>query len=134
MKRKAVISSRLDVLKNIGSMLDDSGVLLELAEEAHDAESAKEAEEKLGAALAAIKSVEVQRMLGGKDDRLNAIVAIHSGAGGTEAQDWASMLLRMYLRWIEGKGYKAEVVDFNPGEEAGVKSVTFTVDGEFAYG
>jgi peptide chain release factor 2 len=134
MKRKAVISSRLDVLKNIGAMLDDSGVMLELAEEAHDAESAKEAEDKLDAALIVIKSVEVQRMLGGKDDRLNAIVAIHSGAGGTEAQDWAGMLFRMYSRWVENKGFKAEVVDYNPGEEAGVKSVTFTVEGEFAYG
>lgn len=134
MKRKAVISSRLDVLKNIGVMLDDSGVMLDLAEEAHDAESAKEAEDKLDAALAAIKGVEVQRMLGGKDDRLNAIVAIHSGAGGTEAQDWAAMLFRMYSRWVESKGFKAAVVDYNPGEEAGVKSVTFTVEGEFAYG
>jgi peptide chain release factor 2 len=134
MKRKAVISSRLDVLGNIGSMLDDSRVMLELAEEAHDAESAKEAEDKLDEALTAIKGVEVQKMLGGKDDRLNAIVAIHSGAGGTEAQDWAAMLLRMYSRWVENKGFKADVVDYNPGEEAGVKSVTFTVTGEFAYG
>ncbi len=73
-------------------------------------------------------------MLSGDNDRLNAIVSIHPGAGGTEAQDWASMLLRMYLRWAEKRDYIAEVVDYQPGEEAGVKSVTFTVTGEFAYG
>ncbi len=134
MKRKAAISARLEVLDSIASMLDDSKVMLELAEEAHDADSAKEAEDKLAEALAAIKGVEVQKMLGGKDDRLNAIVSIHSGAGGTEAQDWASMLFRMYSRWVENRGFKAEVVDYNHGEEAGIKSVTFTVAGEFAYG
>lgn len=73
-------------------------------------------------------------MLGKENDRLNAIVSIHPGAGGTEAQDWASILLRMYLRWAERKGYVTETADFLPGEEAGLKSVTFTVTGEFAYG
>ena len=73
-------------------------------------------------------------MLSGEHDRLNAIVSIHPGAGGTEAQDWADILMRMYLRWVELKGFKAEVVDFLPGDEAGVKSVTFTVTGEYAYG
>jgi peptide chain release factor 2 len=73
-------------------------------------------------------------MLSGENDAHNAIVSIHPGAGGTEAQDWAEMLLRMYLRWSEQRGYKAEIVDYQPGEEAGVKSVTFTVTGENAYG
>ena len=73
-------------------------------------------------------------MLSGEHDRANAIVSIHPGAGGTEAQDWADILMRMYLRWVELKGFKAEVVDFLPGDEAGVKSVTFTVTGEYAYG
>jgi peptide chain release factor 2 len=73
-------------------------------------------------------------MLGGENDTLNAIVSIHPGAGGTEAQDWAEMLMRMYTRWVERKGFKMEVLDYQPGEEAGVKSVTFTVSGEFAYG
>jgi len=73
-------------------------------------------------------------MFSGKHDALNAIVSIHPGAGGTEAQDWAEMLLRMYLRWCEGRDFKAEIVDYQPGEEAGVKSVTFTVSGVNAYG
>jgi peptide chain release factor 2 len=74
------------------------------------------------------------RMLNGKDDEKNAIVSINPGAGGTEAQDWAEMLFRMYLRWAERKNYKTTVVDFQPGEEAGVKGVTFIASGPYAYG
>jgi len=73
-------------------------------------------------------------MLGAEQDVLNAIMAINAGAGGTEAQDWVEMLMRMYLRWAEKKGYKTNIIDFQPGDEAGVKSVSFTVEGEYAYG
>ena len=73
-------------------------------------------------------------MLDGEDDRNNAIVSINAGAGGTEAQDWAEILFRMYARWVERKGYKFTLIDFQPGDEAGIKSVTFTADGEYAYG
>src|SRR5437016_11353875 len=73
-------------------------------------------------------------MLSGAMDRKNAIVAIHPGAGGTESQDWAEMLMRMYLRWIERRGFKREIIDLQPGEEAGIKNATFTVIGEYAYG
>jgi peptide chain release factor 2 len=73
-------------------------------------------------------------MLGSEEDSRNAIMSIHSGAGGTEAQDWAQMLLRMYLRWSERRGFETEIIDFQPGDEAGVKSVTFTVHGDYAYG
>jgi len=73
-------------------------------------------------------------MLGGEHDRSNAIVTIHPGAGGTESQDWAEMLLRMYLRWTERRGFKREVIDLQPAEDAGIKSATFTVSGEYAYG
>ena len=69
---------------------------------------------------------ETKKMLGGEHDRKNAIVTIHPGAGGTESQDWAEMLLRMYLRWTERRGFKREVIDIQPGEEAGIKSATFT--------
>ena len=81
-----------------------------------------------------VEAGEIKKMLGGEHDRRNAIVTIHPGAGGTESQDWAEMLMRMYVRWTERRGFKREVVDFQPGDEAGIKSVTFTVIGEFAYG
>jgi peptide chain release factor 2 len=81
-----------------------------------------------------ITGLELSAMLSGEHDGDNAIVEIHPGAGGTESQDWASMLMRMYLRWAERKGYKTRIVDYLPGEEAGVKSVTFIVEGEYAYG
>jgi len=77
---------------------------------------------------------ETKKMLGGEHDRKNAIVTIHPGAGGTESQDWAEMLFRMYLRWTERRGLKREVIDVQPGDEAGIKSATFTVIGEYAYG
>ena len=73
-------------------------------------------------------------MLGGEHDRANAIVTIHPGAGGTESQDWAEMLLRMYLKWSERRGFRREIIDYQPGDEAGIKSVTFTLTGDYAYG
>ena len=81
-----------------------------------------------------IETAETKKMLGGEHDRRNAIVTIHPGAGGTESQDWAEMLLRMYLRWCERRGLKCEVIDQQPGEDAGIKSATFTVNGDYAFG
>ena len=77
---------------------------------------------------------ETKKMLGGEHDRKNAIVTIHPGAGGTESQDWAEMLLRMYLRWSERRGFKRDVIDLQPGDEAGIKSATLTIFGDYAYG
>ena len=134
MKRKSSVEARAQVFKSIASLVEDAGVLLALAEEEGDAETAKEAEAKLKEADKAIKDVEIKRLLGKEHDKSGAIVAIHPGAGGTEAQDWASMLMRMYARWAETKGYKVEILDYLAGEEAGIKSVTFTVEGEYAYG
>jgi peptide chain release factor 2 len=81
-----------------------------------------------------VQTAETKKMLGGEHDRKNAIVTIHPGAGGTESQDWAEMLLRMYLRWTERRGFKRELIDYQPGEEAGLKSATFTVSGDYAFG
>jgi peptide chain release factor 2 len=81
-----------------------------------------------------VQAGEIKKMLGGEHDRKNAIITIHPGAGGTESQDWAEMLLRMYVRWTERRGFKREVMDMQPGDEAGVKSVTLTIYGDFAYG
>ena len=81
-----------------------------------------------------IQTGEIRTMLSGELDRKNAIITIHPGAGGTESQDWAEMLLRMYLRWTERRGFKREVIDLQPGDEAGIKSATLTVNGDYAYG
>ena len=94
--------------------------------------------EDLRAELAALRKeidqLETATLLGGEHDQLNAIVTLHPGAGGTESQDWAEMLLRMYRRWVEGRGFKFTLNDYQPGEEAGLKSATFTVTGDYAYG
>ena len=81
-----------------------------------------------------VEAAETKKMLGGEHDAANAIISIHPGAGGTESQDWAEMLLRMYLKWAERRGFKRELLDYQPGEEAGLKSVTFTLNGEYAFG
>ena len=81
-----------------------------------------------------VSQSETAMLLSGDNDSLNAICTIHPGAGGTESQDWAEMLLRMYLKWAEQRGFKTEIIDYQPGEEAGLKSVTFRVEGEYAYG
>jgi peptide chain release factor 2 len=81
-----------------------------------------------------VETAETKKMLGGEHDRRNCIVTIHPGAGGTDSQDWAEMLLRMYLRWCERRGFKREVIDYQPGEDAGIKSATFTITADYAFG
>ncbi len=113
--------------------LEDAKVFVELAGEgAADAEA--EAAAKLDEVEAAVERLELQRKLGGEHDAGHAILTLHPGAGGTEAQDWAEMLLRMYLRWAERHGFATELVDLQPGEGAGIKSATVTVAGPYAYG
>jgi peptide chain release factor 2 len=102
--------------------------------ENEDSEAARETETALAAARVELDRQELQVMLGGEFDRLGAIVTIHPGAGGMEAQDWAEMLLRLYMRWAERHGFKTEVADLQPGEGAGIKSATITVEGDYAYG
>jgi peptide chain release factor 2 len=114
--------------------VDEARGYFELAREENDEETLREVSARVLQAEKDLQVAEFKRMLGGENDPNNAIVSIHSGAGGTEAQDWADMLLRMYLRWAERKGFKAEIIDYLPGEEAGIKSVTLTVTGEYAYG
>ena len=114
--------------------MEEARIFLELAEEKENDEALKEAESKMAQLDLALSEIELKETLGGPDDRRNAIVSLRPGAGGTEAQDWAEILLRMYLRWADRRGYKAEVMEYQPGEEAGVKNVTFTVEGEYAYG
>jgi peptide chain release factor 2 len=115
-------------------LAEEAGLLLELLAESPDTETVQEASATLAKLRARLDEAELARMLSGEHDALDAIVSINAGAGGTESQDWAEMLLRMYLRWCERHGYAVEIVDIQPGEEAGIKGVTFTVKGQYAYG
>jgi len=124
----------VEAWNRLESRFTDAEVMLELLEEEEDEEAARELKEEVEAISQDLDKLELKLMLGGKHDRNNAILSIHPGAGGTESQDWASMLLRMYQRWAERKGYKVEVLDLLPGDEAGIKSVTLLVSGDYAYG
>ncbi len=108
--------------------------MAELSEAEGDKQFLNEVESELTSLKKEIEAVEFQSQLSDPDDRLNAILTIHPGAGGTESQDWAQMLMRMYLRWIERQGYASEILDLQSGDEAGIKSVTIEVTGEYAYG
>ncbi len=108
--------------------------MIELGEESEDEEALAEVREMLPALEKSIGRMEFARMLSGEHDANNAIVSINAGAGGTEAQDWAEILLRMYLRYCERKGFKAEITEYQPGDEAGTKGVTITVTGDYAFG
>jgi peptide chain release factor 2 len=105
-----------------------------VAKEEKSDEALTEAVAKIAAIREEMAQTELKQLLGGPDDRRNAIVTLHPGAGGTEAQDWAEILLRLYLRWCDRRGYRKEILEYQPGEEAGVKSVTFLVEGDYAYG
>lgn len=107
---------------------------LQLAEEESDEEAAQEVKRGVEELEGGLADLEFQHTLGGVHDRKAAIMNIHSGAGGTESQDWAQMLMRMYLRWVERRGFSSSILDLQPGEEAGIKNVTIEVQGEFAYG
>jgi len=133
LKERAALAEPLEGWRRQLSELEEAKIFAEMASEG-DADAAREALAKLESAETSVTALELQRMLGGEYDAGNAIVTLHPGAGGTEAQDWAEMLLRMYLRWAERHGFKTEVVDLQPGEGAGIKSATFTVEGPYAYG
>ena len=128
------ISNKIDRFKKLSSDLEESQILLDLSVEESDEEALGEVTQQAITLDKKISQLSLELMLDGKDDSRNAIVSINAGAGGTEAQDWAEMLFRMYSRWVERKGYKSELIDFQPGDEAGIKSVTFTAGGENAYG
>ena len=117
---------------NFETAISDSEVLFEFAET--DANSAGELQELIDKLEAEVSEAESQSLLSGETDANNAICSIQAGAGGTDAQDWAQMLLRMYLRWAERKGFKVEILDEQTGSEAGIKSATFRVEGDYAYG
>jgi peptide chain release factor 2 len=121
-------------VQELGRQVEDLRALWEMASEAGDESISGEIAGQAAALRRDLEAFEVKVVLSGPHDAKSAIVSIHPGAGGTESQDWAQMLMRMYLRWVERQGLKAEVVDLLPGEEAGIKSATITVSGEYAYG
>ena len=131
-QRRRRLEQDRDLIVSLKKKSDDLAVLVEWAAagEPVDAEFAQ----GLDALDAEVQAGEIKKMLGGEHDRKNAIITIHPGAGGTESQDWAEMLLRMYMRWCDRRGFKKEVMDYQPGDEAGLKSATVMVSGEFAYG
>jgi peptide chain release factor 2 len=135
-KERKTIESVLNLWNSLEKKVEDCHVLLELASEEKDNDEDLEAELRATTEQlqSKVKELEFKKMLSGENDFNDAIVSINAGAGGTEAQDWSNMLLRMYLRWAERKGFKADIIDILAGEEAGIKSVTFTVSGDYAYG
>ena len=134
LKEKASLERALRDWNALARRLSDLEAMAELASEEGGEAMRGELERELEVVRKDIASAEVAALLSGEQDASNAIVSIHPGAGGTEAQDWAEMLMRMYLRWAEKRGYRTEILDYQNGEEAGVKSVTFMVNGDYAYG
>lgn len=124
----------IDGYEALEALQEDAEVLLELAIDEKDAETEQEATQTLNLLEGKIEAFELECMFSGEHDANNAMLTIHAGAGGTEAQDWVNILLRMFLRWAEDKGFKTDILDLQPGDEAGVKSTTIMVKGRYAYG
>src|SRR5438552_942385 len=133
-KEKSGLELQLAQYERERQRLEDAVALHELAEEANDESARAEARTAAEEAAQGVERLELSRMLGGQQDHLNAIVEINAGAGGTESQDWAEMLYRMYTRYAERKGWEVEPGDFQPGEEAGIKNASFIARGDHAYG
>ena len=132
LKKTASLEKEINLWKNLEQRHGDVEVLLEFAEAGES--TVEEVDQELSAYEKIVEDLELQLMLGDEQDMQDAIVTIHPGAGGTESQDWAEMLYRMYTRWFEKKKFKSALLDFQPGDEAGIKDVTLEVKGEFAYG
>ena len=132
MQRRRRLTEEVELRDSLVRKLDDLSVLLEWGTQGEDV--SVDLQRALTVLDSEVEAAEVRKMLGGAHDGANAIVTVHPGAGGTESQDWAEMLLRMYLKWAERRGFKREVLDYQPGEEAGVKSATIMLNGEYAFG
>lgn len=134
LKEKAQLSASIEAYEKVQRALDDAQVLLELAAEEKDEASALEAENSLLPIEGDLSKLELARMLSGESDRSNCFIEINAGAGGTDSMDWAAMLMRMYTRFAEARGWTVDLDDFVAGEEAGMKNVSLTISGEYAYG
>jgi peptide chain release factor 2 len=134
LKERTRISELLQGFEDLYNRIEDTETLLELAREESDKQAEKEVEAQLCALEKQIKKFSLNMVLDGEDDGRNALVSINAGAGGTDSQDWAEMLLRMYTRWIDKRGFTMQMIDLQPGDDAGIKGATFSVSGEKAYG
>ena len=134
MKERTSLTETIEIYAGLKSDLEECDILMDLAMEEDDEDTVKEVTRSITDIQDRARALSLKLMLDGDDDKKNAIVSINAGAGGTEAQDWAEMLFRMYARWVERKGYKLNVIDYQPGDEAGIKGVTFTAAGEYAFG
>ncbi|EGI39865.1 peptide chain release factor 2 (RF-2), partial [Escherichia coli TA280] len=133
-KERSSLEAVVDTLDQMKQGLEDVSGLLELAVEADDEETFNEAVAELDALEEKLAQLEFRRMFSGEYDSADCYLDIQAGSGGTEAQDWASMLERMYLRWAESRGFKTEIIEESEGEVAGIKSVTIKISGDYAYG
>jgi peptide chain release factor 2 len=134
LRKRAGVEAKLELAKKLGREIEDVSEYLELGAAENDANAMADAAAQAASIDQRLRKAELDRMLSGPADQANAIISIHPGAGGTDAKDWASMLLRMYLRWCERRGYKTEIIDYQEGDEAGIDAVSFTVSGDAAYG
>ena len=134
LKKISMIEKELELWNGAQRKKDDCEVLLTFLKEEEDSASQNEFQSELDELQKTVDDLELRLILSGMEDANDAILTIHPGAGGTESQDWAEMLYRMYVRWIERKGFSYSVIDFQPGDEAGLKDVTLEVEGEYAYG
>lgn len=133
-QEKVLLQRACDNYKELFAKVEDALVLLDMAVEAEDEGSFAEVKGEVAGISQRLADLELQSLLNGEVDANNSYISIHSGAGGTESQDWASMLLRMYTRWAEKHGYKVDMLSLNEGEEAGIKSATLLIEGPYAYG
>ena len=134
LRKKTKLSESLESWQKFSRRIRETGNLWSMAFEENDEGLLADLEADLRKLSAEVREEELKMMLASEQDPMNAIISIHAGAGGTEAQDWVEMLLRMYLRWAEKRNFKTAIIDYLPGDEAGVKSVALTVEGEYAYG
>jgi peptide chain release factor 2 len=133
-QQRGRIQDAIESWESLNSTWEDASLLLEMALEEEDEEAAGEVAQILEKLAVKVDNFELECMFSGEHDENNALLTIHAGAGGTEAQDWVDMLLRMYLRWAEEKGFQTDILDYLPGDEAGVKGVTVLIKGHYAYG
>lgn len=133
-QRMKVLSAKLDKYQKLNSLIEDAEIMAEMAEEEDDEDMAAELESEILSIEEKVEALKLETLLKGPYDRFNAVLSLHAGAGGTEAQDWVSILYRMYTRYCTAKGFEIRELDYLDGDEAGIKSVTFEVEGDNAYG